>query len=93
MVEAAGIAWFPLDAGTKGIIVGLLFLVIAIVVLWKLRHFIVNSLLGVIALFLLQLIGINIPINLVTMIIAAVLGLVGVGLMVLLHVLGVNFAF
>lgn len=93
MVEAAGIAWFPLDTGTKSIIVGLLLLVIAIVVLWKLRHFIVNSLLGVIALFLLQLIGISIPINIVTMIIAAVLGLVGVGLMVLLHVLGVNFAF
>ncbi len=84
---------FELDAGVKSVVVGLLLVLVAVLVLWKLRHFIANSLLGLIALFLLQFIGINIPINLVTIIVAGVLGLVGVGLMVLLNVIGFTFVF
>ncbi len=72
----------------KAMAVGLLLIVLAVLVVWKLRHFVVNSLLGIVALFLLKLVGIDIPVNLTTIIISGVLGLVGVGLMVILTSLG-----
>lgn len=84
-------AGFQVSTGFNNIVIGLLLIAVAVLVLWKLRNFIVNSALGVIALFLLGFIGITVPVNLVTIIIAGVLGLVGVGLMVLLVVLGFRF--
>ncbi|MFH0713613.1 MAG: pro-sigmaK processing inhibitor BofA family protein [Candidatus Micrarchaeota archaeon] len=82
---------FGLSTDVQAIIVGLLLVLVAILVLWKMRKFIVNSILGVIALFLLQFAGITIPINIITIIVAGVLGLIGVGIMVLLIVLGFTF--
>ena len=82
---------FRLTPEINSIVIGLFLVIIAIVVLWKLKQFIINSALGVIALFLLQFVGISIPINPITVIISAVLGLAGVGLMVLLAVLGFTF--
>ncbi|MDP3742183.1 MAG: pro-sigmaK processing inhibitor BofA family protein [Candidatus Micrarchaeota archaeon] len=82
---------FGLTPAVNGIVVGLLLVLLAIVILWKLKQFIINSALGLMALFLLQFVGITIPVNLVTIIVSAVLGLIGVGLMVLLTVLGFKF--
>lgn len=82
---------FGLSTDVQTIIVGLLLVLVAVLVLWKMRKFIVNSILGVIALFLLQFAGIAIPINPITIIVAGVLGLIGVGIMVLLTVLGFTF--
>ncbi len=90
-IETTSEGAFGLSPELNSIVIGLVLVVLAIVILWKLKQFIINSVLGVIALFLLQFVGINIPINLVTIIIAAVLGLIGVGLMVLLTVLGFRF--
>lgn len=80
-----------ISPGLQTTLVGVLLIVVALLVLWRFRQVIVNSVLGIIALFLLQVIGILIPINLVTIIISAALGLIGVGLMVLLYVLGFSF--
>ncbi|MBI4406292.1 pro-sigmaK processing inhibitor BofA family protein [Candidatus Micrarchaeota archaeon] len=92
MVNAsAGVSAFGLSPEANAGIIGLLLIVIAVLVLWRLRHFIINSLLGIIALFLLQFVGIDISINVVTIIVAAVLGLIGVGLLVILSVLGFSF--
>ncbi len=92
MVNASiGANVFGLSPETNALAIGVILIVIAVLVLWKLRHFIINSLLGIIALFLLQFAGINIPINVVTVIVAAVLGLIGVGLLVILTVLGFSF--
>lgn len=88
---SGSIANIVLPPEVNGVIVGLLLLVIAILVLWKLRQLIINSVLGIIALFLLGFLGIQIPINAITLIVAAALGLVGVGLMVLLKVMGFAF--
>ncbi len=82
---------FGLTPAVNSAVVGLVLVLLAVVILWKLKQFIVNSALGIIALFLLQFIGITIPINAVTIIVSAVLGLVGVGLMVLLTALGFRF--
>ncbi len=93
MVNATGteIAGVSLTPEINSILIGLILIAIAIVILWKLRHFIINSILGLIALFLLQFFGIQIPINIITLLIAGVLGLIGVGLMILLTVLGFTF--
>ncbi len=81
-----------LSSEAKATIVGLLLIAIALLVLWKLRHFIVNSALGLVALLFLKWItGIDVSINILTVIVAGVLGLAGVGLMVLLTVLGFTF--
>ena len=90
-VNVSGSSGLGLSPEINGVVIGLLLIVIAIAVLWKLRHFVVNSLLGLVALFLLQLVGVSVPVNLVTIIVAGVLGLIGVGLMVLLTVLGFKF--
>ena len=52
---------------------------------------IINSILGVIAMFILNAIGISVPINLSSIIIVALGGLLGLAIVVVLHFLGVIF--
>ena len=49
---------------------------------------ILNTVLGFIAMFLLNLIGIHIPITILTLIIAAIFGLLGVAVMAFLAIFG-----
>ncbi len=69
-------------------IVGIVLLVLAVLVILKLKDFVINSFLGLIALFLLNLIGIAVPINLVSIVISGLLGLAGVGILVVLFFFG-----
>ncbi|MFH1107311.1 MAG: pro-sigmaK processing inhibitor BofA family protein [Candidatus Micrarchaeota archaeon] len=71
------------------ILAGILIFV-ALIVLVLLKRFIVNSILGVIALIILNSVGVSIPINFVTMLVAAVLGLVGIALLVILKLAGIS---
>ncbi len=72
------------------VIAGILIFV-ALVVLVLLKRFIVNSVLGVVAIFILNAAGIGIPLNIATIFVAAVLGLVGIALLVILKLAGINF--
>ena len=63
----------------------------ALIVLVLLKRFIVNSILGIVAIFILNAAGIGIPLNFATIFVAAVLGLVGIALLVILKLAGINF--
>ncbi len=64
--------------------------VAAILILWFLRKFIVNSILGLIALVVLNVLGFQIPINLVSIVVCGLLGLFGVGVLLLLSLFGIH---
>lgn len=66
--------------------VGVALVVIAIVLLYLFRNVIVNTILGFLALALLSLVGIHVPINILTMLVIAVFGLFGLGVLVLLTI-------
>ena len=77
-------------------IFALLLAVVILYVLYKLlKHIIklaINSIAGIIILFLLNLIfGLGIPINIFTILIVALSGLGGVVLILILHFLGLAF--
>ncbi len=54
-------------------------------------YLILNSILALIVLFLLNMIGINVDINIFTILIVAIAGFPGLVLVVLLHLLGIAF--
>ncbi|MFQ5406696.1 MAG: pro-sigmaK processing inhibitor BofA family protein [Candidatus Micrarchaeia archaeon] len=61
-----------------------------------LKNFLINSVLGVIALLAINLLGkdagFEIPITIITTAVSGVLGLAGVGLLIVLKLLGVNIS-
>jgi pro-sigmaK processing inhibitor BofA len=77
-------------------ILGILLIVGAVLILRFLKNVLVNAVLGVIALIAINLgsqaanLGLTIPLTAVTVVISAVLGLAGVGILILLKVLGVS---
>ena len=75
---------------TEGIIVVAVLALAAIVIIFVLRKYIVNSILGVILLIGLNALGVKISISVLTVIICAILGLFGVALLVALNLLGFN---
>lgn len=80
--------------GTLGFALGLI--VLAIVLFFVVKRILVNTVLGMIALlavnFFSKEIGLafSIPITFVTVVITAILGLAGIGLLILLKLLGIN---
>ncbi len=90
--SAMSIAAVPLDA----LMFALMLIVLAVVVWYFFKNLLVNTVFGVIALLLINLLAdaaaypaIKINITIVTVIISALLGLAGVGLLILLKLLGV----
>lgn len=77
-----------------GIALALALIVLAVLVIVFLKKILVNTALGLIALFLINYFGkaygIKIGVNLVTVLVSAILGLAGVGALVILRLLGVN---
>jgi len=77
-------------------ILGILLIVGAVLILRFLKNVLVNAVLGVIALIVINLgsqaanLGLTIPLTAVTVVVSAVLGLAGVGILILLKVLGVS---
>ncbi len=54
------------------------------------KYLIVNAILGVIILFLARFIGINVPIDLIAVIISAIAGIPGAILLIILSLLGIT---
>lgn len=75
-------------ADFKTAIVGILLIVLAVLVILKVKDFVINSFLGLIALFLLNFLGIGVPINLLSIVISGLLGLAGVAILVILYLFG-----
>ncbi|MFA6214057.1 MAG: pro-sigmaK processing inhibitor BofA family protein [Candidatus Micrarchaeia archaeon] len=74
-------------------------IIVALVLMYLLGNFafgsvgligslIINSIVGFVLLYLANMIGIRIPINIVTILVVAIFGLLGLVLLVLLEVLG-----
>ena len=94
MLEANATEWFPVIAPPLGswesLLIAVILIVIAVLVVWKLKNFIVNSILGVIALFILKLLGLQVALSLINIILVGLLGLLGLGLIIILGLLGVS---
>ncbi len=78
-----------LSESTLILVAGIVML-LALVVLFVFRRFIVNSIAGILAILALSLFGVHISINLLTIAVVAVLGLVGVALLIILKLAGVT---
>lgn len=91
-VAAPVAAAFPLEA----LVFALVLIVLAVVVIKILKNLLANAVIGVLALLALNILAdwakypaVKISITLVTVLISALLGLAGVGLLILLKLLGV----
>jgi len=76
---------------------GFVFLLLFVLLLFALRkalklvfRLVINSVLGLVGIYLLGLIGINVPINLATLIITALFGFAGLGVILILMFFGVK---
>ncbi len=58
---------------------------------FSLKKLILNAIAGLVSLFILNLFGIGIPINVLTVFIIAITGMVGLVLILLFHFLGIAF--
>jgi len=72
--------------------------VIALVIAWivfsmtkDISKLIANGLLGLLAMLIMNAVGIGVPINLLSIIVVAIGGLPGLGVVVILHFLGIVF--
>ncbi len=88
---AAQAAAFPLEA----LVFGIVLILLAVVIWYFFKNILANTVAGVVALLIINILAdvanypsIKISITLVTVIISAILGLAGVGLLILLKLLG-----
>jgi len=76
------------------LVIAVAFIAITLVLVGFLRKFLVNTVVGLIALILVNWLGgaygIKIGINFLSVLVTAVLGLAGVGLLILLHLAGLK---
>jgi len=72
----------------KILILGIVLIGITLLIMYFLKHFIVNSIIGVVGLFILTLIGVKLPF-VVTLIITAIFGLAGLGIILILKFFGI----
>lgn len=76
------------------VVIGLILIVVAIAIIFALKNLLANSILGIAALLVINYYGtasgINIPINLMTVLISGLLGLAGAGLILVLYFLGIK---
>lgn len=79
------------------LVLGFLFLLLAFGLFWLfmrkalslLKTLVVNSIVGLVCVFLLGLIGIHVPINIVTLAVIALFGLAGLGVLLVLMFFGI----
>ncbi|MCL5011665.1 MAG: pro-sigmaK processing inhibitor BofA family protein [Candidatus Marsarchaeota archaeon] len=71
------------------IIIAVILIVIAVLIIVKLKKFVINTILGLAVLLILNFFGFTLPLDFINIIITAVLGLLGVGLLIILKILGV----
>jgi len=72
----------------KILILGIILIGITLLIMYFLKHFIVNSIIGIVGLFLLTFIGVKLPF-IVTLIITAIFGLAGLGTILILKFFGI----
>ena len=89
---SASPAFIGLTAFTAGDLVLLAGAIIflALIVLFVFRKFIINTIFGVVALLIVNAAGVPISINAATVLVTAILGLVGVALLIILKLAGVS---
>ena len=79
-----------------GILVAIVLIALALHIVFNLKSYLVNAVLGVIALLIINYLGkeygVQIPITIVTVLVSAVLGLAGVGALIILKLLGIVIA-
>ncbi len=89
---AQATGWGAVGWGISGIVL----IVLAFVVIKFLKKILINTVLGVLALIIINYfgapLGVKIGINFVTVIVSALLGLAGVGLLILLSLFGISLA-
>ncbi|NYZ78460.1 pro-sigmaK processing inhibitor BofA family protein [Candidatus Micrarchaeota archaeon] len=89
-VQATG--WGAVGWGISGIVL----IVLAFVVIRFFKKLLINTVLGVLALIIINYfgtpLGVKIGLNFITVIVSALLGLAGVGLLILLSLFGISLA-
>ncbi|MBU1197480.1 pro-sigmaK processing inhibitor BofA family protein [Candidatus Micrarchaeota archaeon] len=78
-------------SGADLIIIAGVVIILALIVLFIFRRFLINSVIGIIALIVLNYAGVEIPLNVATIVVTAILGLVGVALLIILKLSGIAF--
>ncbi len=95
-VEGKMVGEAAVVAGPSWVIalLGIILIIIAIAFVFFLKNFLANSVLGIAALLVINYFGVasgvNIPINLITVVITGILGLAGAGLILVLYFLGIK---
>lgn len=95
-VEGKMVGEAAVVAGPSWVIalLGVILIIIAIAFVFFLKNFLVNSVLGIAALLVINYFGVasgvNVPINLLTVLITGILGLAGAGLILILYFLGIK---
>ena len=79
---------FNLVHNPKILILGVILIGITLLIMYFFKHFIVNSIIGIIGLFILTFIGVKLPF-IVTLIITAIFGLAGLGTILILKFFGI----
>lgn len=79
---------FLANVGT--LFVGIALIIISIIVLRKIKNFMVNAVLGVILLFVANAMGFNVPLSFATVIAALIFGPAGVGVVMILSFCGIS---
>jgi hypothetical protein len=77
--------------GLVGLLVALLIVYLMFRFLKNPMYIIANSIVGIVIFFVLNVLGLGIPINIFSVGIAAIGGLLGVALVLLIHFLGLGF--
>ncbi|HIH20440.1 TPA: hypothetical protein HA244_04190 [Candidatus Micrarchaeota archaeon] len=76
------------------LVAGIILILLAVALVYWLKNFLANSLLGVAALLVINYLGaglgLNVPLNLITVLVCGVLGLAGAGLLLLLAFFGIK---
>lgn len=83
-----------LSSSVPLVLLAIIFIAIAVWLLGRLKKILVNTILGVLVLLAINFfgkeLGLQIPINFVTVLVSAIFGLAGVGAMILLSLLGIK---
>jgi hypothetical protein len=72
----------------KALVIGVILIGVTFLIIFFLKQFIVNSIIGVIGLFICAIIGIKLPFVL-TLIFSVIFGLAGIGIMLILRFFGI----
>jgi len=87
-IELTGIA--SQASESELLVLGIVLVASALLLVFLLKKLLENAVMGVIALLAVNLLGIKIGLNALTITVSAVLGLAGVGLLIILSLLGVR---